>query len=275
MNIRILSLALPAAALFVIGYFPILRIIFQKWSASEEYSHAFLTLPIIVFMIWQKRSAIRFDNVRFSRSGLMLLSVATLFYFFALLTQVQTLILLAMLMAVLGIALYLGGWESFKALFTPLLLIALLIPPPEQFYIQLTAPLQLLVSQAAEIIVRATGLSIFRDGNIMTIPSKSFEVVEACSGMRSMMTLLTLSIIMGYFLLSNNGFKAILAVASVPAAIFINIVRVVAIILLYHFYRLDLTEGSSHTLLGLATFGLALIILYLLHLVLEKCQRRL
>ena len=94
------------------------------------------------------------------------------------LTQVNTIFFLSMLLTVFGVLIYLAGVNSVKELFTPLLLFLILIPVPDQLYIKLTFPLQLKVSQVSEIVVRIFGVPLFREGNVMNIPGKSFEVVE-------------------------------------------------------------------------------------------------
>lgn len=268
------ALAMTAAALLIVGYLPAYRLLVNVWLSSEEYSHAFLVLPIIGYMVWARRSGLADGTGRFSWVGLLMLAAATFLYKFALLTQVNTVILLTMLMALVGAAVYLRGVEVIKLLATPLILLALLIPPPDQLYIQVTAPLQLRVSQVAEWIIGGFGVPILREGNVMTVPLKSFEVVEACSGMRSLITLLTLSVIMGYFFLSRKRSKIALAAAAVPAAIFINIIRVACMVLLFHFFGWDLTAGTPHTLLGIFTFGLALVTLYLVQWMLITWEKR-
>jgi exosortase len=255
--------------LFVVGYLPVFQILVKKWLASDEYSHAFLALPIIFFMVWRERALLAEGPVRFSSVGLLILVVSAPLYMFALLTKVHTVIALSMFLTVLGAVIYLGGAKAVRELATPLILLLMLIPVPEQLYIQLTFPLQLKVSQISEVFIRMFGVPILREGNIMNIPEKSFEVVEACSGLRSMITLLTLSVIMGYFFLKRLSSKLILVVAAVPTAIFVNIIRVVFMILLFHFFRLDLTEGTLHTVTGILIFGIALAILFLLLKVLE------
>ena len=246
------------------AYFPVFQILVSKWAESEEYNHAFLTLPIISYMAWNKRSALSLGHPKYPSIGLLLLLFAMPAYFFAMLTEVRTIIVLSLFLTIAGTLIYLLGIQAIRELFVPLLLLLILIPFPEQLYIKLTFPLQLKVSQASEIIVKMFGVPLLREGNVMNIPEKSFEVIEACSGLRSMITLLTLSIIMGYFMLKKNASKLILLLASAPTAIAINIIRVTAMILLFHFFRLDLTEGTPHSITGLLIFGIALGILLLL-----------
>lgn len=267
-------LYLVVFALFMVGYFPALQLLVEKWLASEDYSHAFLTLPILLYIGWSQRARLMAGPGRYQPVGLAVLLVATLLYVFSLVAQVHSLILAAFFMAVLGVVVYLWGLVALKHLFIPLVLFALLIPVPDQLYIQLTAPLQLKVSQISEVAVRLVGVPILREGNVMITPLKNFEVVEACSGMRSLVTLLTLAIILGYFLLSKGISKFVLVSAGFPTAIFINIVRVVAAVLLFHFFGWDLTEGTPHTLLGIATFLIALMILYLTYTVLDLWEQK-
>ena len=267
-------LALGALVLFLVAYFPVFRILAGKWAESEEYSHAFLTLPIILYMVYQNRQRVLETPATFTPLGLVTLLLASALYYFSLLTEVHTAIALAMYLTVLGTVVFLFGIRSVWVLFTPLLLLLMLIPFPDQLYIQLTFPLQLKVSQMSEAIISLFGIPVHRAGNVLTIPQKSFEVVEACSGLRSVITLLTLSVVMGYFLLVRTTSKLLLVAASIPVAIFVNLIRVVTIVLLFHSFGLDLYEGTLHTVTGLLIFLIALATLFLLQRILEQWEHK-
>lgn len=266
-------LAAISIILFIIAYFPAFQILAKKWLNSDEYVHAYLTLPIIFYMVWSKRSLLIEAPVQYTSIGLFLLIFSTLFYMFALLTQVHTIISLSMLATVCSALLYLKGVYGIKILLTPLFLMAILIPVPNQLYIQLTFPLQLMVSQVSEIVVQWFGVPVLREGNILTTPNMSFAVVDACSGLRSMIALFTLSTIVGFFLLSKKISRLLLITASVPTAILINIIRVVTIITAMHFFNTDLTKGIMHTLVSVIVFCLAVSILYLLQRAIEPCGK--
>lgn len=273
-NTNTIILASLVCVLFVAGYYPVFQILVEKWLTLEEYSHAFLILPIILYMVWDKRAVLVSDQVRYSSGGLVLVLFAALFYLFANLTQVHTIISLSMVLTVFGVLLYLAGINAVRELVTPLILLLLLIPVPEQLYIYLTFPLQIKVSQVSELVVGLTGVPVLREGNVMNIPTKSFEVVEACSGMRSIISLLSLSIIMGYFMLEAKVSKLLLLIASLPIAFLVNIIRVTAMILLFHFFKLDLTEGTLHTMTGVMVFCMAMVMLLLFHKVLEYWETK-
>lgn len=255
--------------LFGAAYFPVFQILTAKWLNLEEYTHAFFTLPIIFYIIWQKKEDLHDCRPHYDYLGLPIILLSTALYLFSLLTEVHTLIALSSFFTILGTIIYFGGIDAVKILFTPLLLLLILIPIPEQLYTQITFPLQIKVSQASEHIIRMFGVPVFREGNILTISEKSFHVVEACSGLRSAIALLTLSIIMGYFMLKKTWTRSALLAASVPSAIVLNIVRVSGMILLYHFFKLDLGGAAWHTATGVIVFLLALSILFLVQRILE------
>jgi len=267
-------LALVVSTLFLAAYLPVLQILVRLWLASEEYSHAFLTLPIIFFIVWRKRPVLADQPVRNSTVGLVLLVICVPIYLFALMTKVNTVIELSMYVTIIGSIMYLAGVTAVKELITPLILLLMLIPVPNQLYIKLTFPLQLKVSQISEVVVRTFGVPIFREGNVMNLPYKSFEVVEACSGLRSVISMLTLSVIAGYFMLKKFASKVILFVAAVPTAIIVNVIRVVTLILMWHYVRLDLTKGTWHKVTGLLIFLIALLILFLLMKVLNAWETK-
>ncbi len=266
--------AVSALLLFLAAYYPALKILVGKWAHSAEYNHAFFIVPIIGYIIWSKRDEIKRLPIQLSNLGLLLLLGSSLLYFFSLLTQVQTIIALSFYLTIIGSLIFLFGVRIISLLFTPLLLLLLLIPVPDQVYTRLTFPLQLEVSKISEMILRAMNVSILREGNIMSIPGKSFEVVEACSGLRSIIALSTLSILIGYFMLRQTTSRLILLVASIPTAILVNICRVTVMILLYHFFQIDLGEGIRHTSLGIIIFGAALGLLLLTERILEYWENR-
>ena len=267
-------LALVTLTLFFLAYLPVFQILLNVWIESEEYSHAFLVLPIILYMVWSRRAVFQENQIRYPAVGLVLLVVSTLFYPIALLSQMRTVIAFSMFLTVIGAIVYLAGAKTLKELYTPLLLLVMLIPVPNQFFIQITFPLQLKVSQISEVLVQFFEVAIFREGNVMNIPGRSFEVVRACSGLRSMIVLVTLSVIMGYFMLQKLSSKLILVVASVPTAIFVNIIRVTGMILLFHYYKLDLSNGVLHTATGLLIFSIAMLTLFALLKVLGLWEKK-
>jgi exosortase len=266
---KTILMLLATVILFLAAYFPVIEILVGVWLESEEYAHAFLVVPIIIYIIWNRRDRFQKLPIRYSWLGLALLIFCTFFYPLALLFQLRTLIALSMCLTLAGIVLYLNGLDTLIELTTPLILLLMLIPVPDQIFLKLSFPLQLIVSQITEVLIQLFDIPILREGNIISIPGKSLEVVQACSGLRSMIALLTLSVIMGYFFLDSLYLKVMLFLASIPTAIFVNIIRLATVILFFHFYHLDLAEGYLHHLTGIIIFLTALLTLFALLQVLK------
>lgn len=268
---RIQALSLLAVALFLTAFFPIIKILVIKWAGSEDYAHAFFTVPIILYMGWKRRLYLSGDNAS-EKTGLFVMVAAIIFYTVSLQLQIPTFIAIAMVSAICGAILYLSGVAALRELFIPLLLLILLIPIPDQLLSMLTASLQTKVSQASELVMRMVGVPLFREGNVLHIPEKTFQVVEACSGIRSLVSLVTLSLILGFFSLKKSWSIGVLVFLSVPVAVFVNILRVVSLVLAFYYFKMDLASGTAHTILGLMLFGIALAVLFMLQRMLEQWE---
>lgn len=253
------------AVLIGFAFFPVFKYLFSQWAQLDDYQHAFLTFPIALFMVWQKRLMLKSDVGKGSSVGLLVVIVSLCFYIVALKAQINTVTSLSLVLFLAGACVYLIGPRAMHVLATPFLLFVLLVPVPSWLYAAATLPLQLKVSQASEFIVRLLGIPVYREGNIISLPDKTFQIVQACSGMRSIMTLVVLSIILGYFALHSKKFKSLLVALSIPAAIVVNIIRVVALIVFFYYFKLDLSTGFAHTALGMAVFLMSMGILLLLY----------
>ena len=160
-----------------------------------------------------------------------------------------------------GIIIYFYGFFLFKELLFPFLLLLFMIPIPSQIYASLTIPLQLFVSKTSVWIAVHLSLPIYREGNVIYLPDLTLQVVQACSGLRSMISLLALALIFGYFTLKSNSLRILLFISAVPTAVFVNIARVLLLVLAFHLFNYDLTKEPAHTVFGIFVFILALILI--------------
>lgn len=272
---RIKSSLLPALVLvlFAVSYYPALVSIAKKWSASDDYTHAFFIVPIIAYMIWLKRDCL-IDKKGGSLAGFMLVVASILLYLVSLQLQIPTLIFLVTVTSIISALIYIGGFHVLKELTIPILLLFMIIPIPNQLLSMLTSSLQLHISAISEILVRQLAVPIFREGNVLHIQNMTFQVVEACSGIRSLISMTTLSILIGYFTLTRIWSVTLLFLFSIPVAIIINIVRVITLILAFHYFHIDLSVGVSHTITGLVLFILGLVLLFAFQRVLELWETK-
>lgn len=259
--------------LFVAAYYPAFISLGRKWAASEDYTHAFFTVPIILYMLWMQRGVLT-NGPGNTLLGLPLVIGSALLYLLSLQLQIPTVTFLATILTVVSAIIYLAGARALRALVIPVLLLFLLIPIPNQLLSMVTATLQLKASQASEWVAQLFAIPLLREGNVLHLPKKSFQVVEACSGIHSLISLTTLSLILGHFNLFRRRSIVLLLLFSVPVAIFINIVRVVSLVLVYEWFAIDLSEGMAHTVSGLVLFLLGFGLLVFFQRILESWEAK-
>jgi len=248
-------------ATFILAYFPVWQNLISAWSRSDEYSHGFFIIPLAVFIAWRKKDKLSSLPVKPSSWGLVIAISGILVYLVSYFAEIVTLASLSLVMVLAGGIIYLYGFGIFRELLFPTFLLLFMIPVPAQIYAKLTIPLQLFVSKTSTWLAAALGLPIYREGNVIHLADRTFEVVQACSGLRSMISLLTLGAVFAYFTLRSNFLRTILFFSAIPGAIFVNIIRVLLMVLVYHFFTYDLTTGTIHTVFGLVIFLLALAFL--------------
>ncbi|MDY6824169.1 MAG: exosortase/archaeosortase family protein [Thermodesulfobacteriota bacterium] len=240
------------------------------WLSSEEYSHGFFIVPIALYILWQKREKLIKMPVQGSWVGLLIVVISIFLFLVANLAYILTLKPLSMILFLAGAILYLFGFRIWKECLFPLFMLLFMVPVPSQIYSAATINLQLFVSAVSADLSSLIGVPLFREGNVIHLAERTLQVVQACSGMRSLVSLFALSAFFGYFTLRSNLLRSILFAYSLPIAVLVNIVRVTLLICCLHYMGIDLTHGTSHTLVGLGVFALALIMLFLLRELLKK-----
>jgi len=262
------------ASCFVLAYLPVWKSLVLAWYENENYSHGFLIIPIAVYLVWRNRQRLTETQVKPAWWGLPLVVFSLLLYVVSSYAEIRTVSSVSLILTLMSSVVFLYGHRIFRQLLFPMCFLLLMVPIPSQIYSSLTIPLQLFVSRTAVWIVDGLGIPVFREGNVINIPGRSLQMAEACSGLRSMMALLTLSTLYGYLTLKSNYSRFFLMLSGIPAAVFVNVIRVVLIIMAFHYFGFDLTEGTAHTVLGLVVFCLALLFIVGTKGVLSTCTRR-
>jgi exosortase len=140
-----------------------------------------------------------------------------------------------------------------------------MIPIPAIIFNQITFPLQILASKVASSVLPLCGVPVLREGNVINLPAIPLEVAEACSGIRSLMSLATLAVIYGYLMEARPWVRVVLALASIPVAVVANSLRIVGTGLLVQYWDPDKAEGFFHLFSGWLIFVVSLVMLFLLH----------
>jgi exosortase len=241
-----------------------------QWSEDENYSHGFLIVPLAIYFAWTRRATLRELPVRPSQWGLVLVAFS-LCAFMAGVAAAELFVARASFIGVVaGAIAFLLGMRHVRALAFPLGFLLLMIPPPEILFNQLALPLQLFASSAGEAALRGAGVPVLRDGNVLELVSMRLEVAEACSGIRSIVSLLTFALVLGEFGGCSRPRMFLLAVATLPIAVLANATRVAATGLAAHAWGPAVAEGLLHSTSGLLVFAAAVAAL----LVVERTTAR-
>jgi exosortase len=253
------------AALTVWLYGPILLHLLGQWWQDPNFSHGFFVPLFSAFVVWQERDRLRRLPLQASWSGLPILALALCVLIVGQMGAELFLSRLSLLLAMAGLIVLFLGWNFFRATFFPWAFLLLMIPIPAIIFSQITFPLQLLASRVAAEILPLFGVPILREGNVIHLPSMALEVAEACSGVRSLMSLVALAIIYGYLMEKRLWLRWLLAVASVPIAVVANSVRIIGTGLLVQYWDPDKAEGYFHASWGWIIFVISLLLLYAFH----------
>jgi exosortase len=260
---------LVIAALLVAVYFRIAIKLFVDWYNIPDYSHGFLVPLFAAFLVWDKRKTLSATPVKQSWSGvaLILFSIAVLIlgvYGVDLFTsRISFVFMLA------GLVWTFFGRVMLRELRFPLLVLLLAIPFPAIIFNQITFPLQLMASRLASEILPYLGVPVLQEGNVIELPVMKLEVAEACSGIRSLMSLFTLAVFYGYFLEKTSARRVILALASIPIAVAANVARIVGTGLCVQYWDPQKALGFFHEFSGWVMFVVSLCCLYLVHRVMR------
>ena len=256
-------------ALFLTSYVMLFHGVMTKlavdWSANENYSHGFLIVPLAAYFAWERRHRLWCAEVRVSWPGALLVAASLLALIAGVLGAELFLARVAMIGVLAGAILFVLGASCFRILAFPLAFLFLMIPLPAIIFNQIAFPLQLLASRAGEAALSAAHIPVLREGNVIVLASTTLEVAEACSGIRSLISLLALGIVYGYFSDPRHLARLALALVTVPIAIAANALRVAGTGIAAHFIGAAAAEGFLHTFSGWLMFVAAAGILVMVH----------
>lgn len=259
--------------LLIAVYYPILNRLVAQWSNDEDWTHGFFVPVVAGFIVWRRRERLLSLEWKPAWWGIGILVWAGLQAYVGMLGAELFLQRSAFLLSLLGMLLVLGGTGLVRELSFPLLLLPFMIPIPTVVYNEITFPLQLFASSVAERSLEMLNIPVLRDGNILELASQKLSVAEACSGIRSLLSLSFFALVYAYFFDSKVWMRWVLLIATVPIAIIANAARVT---LTGVFSEIDpsLAEGFFHEAEGFVIFGVALVILVVVHQLLNFVYHR-
>lgn len=244
-------------------YFPVLVLMAKDWSTNDNYSHGFFIPLISGYMVYAMKDELRRIALRPANWGLIFLLAGLGQLYIARVGSEYFLQRTSLILVLLGTILFLLGTAITKKVLLPLAYLLFMVPLPAIIWNKIAFPMQLFSSAVTENVVRLIGIPIFREGNVLHLAQTTLEVVDACSGLRSLTTMFALGAALAWFSDFPSWKKWLLFFAAAPVAIFANIVRLTATAGLASVYGEKVAQGFLHDFSGLFTFvfGLALLVM--------------
>jgi exosortase len=236
-----------------------------QWWDDPNFSHGVFVPLFSAFLVWRKREQLARVPITPSWGGLSVLIAGLGLLIIGVYGADLFMSRFSILLVLAGIIIYCAGWSFFRAVMFPWALLILMIPLPAIVFNQLTFPLQLLASKLASELLPLCNVPVLREGNVINLPSMPLEVAEACSGVRSLMSLTTMAVIYGT-LTDNSVLRRItLALAAIPIAVAANAFRIFGTGLLVQYWDPDKALGFFHEFSGWVIFVFSLLLLLSFH----------
>jgi len=232
------------------------------WYQLPDYSHGFLIPFFVLYLLWDKRHVLSRVPLAPSWAGFWVIVPALGLFLVGVFGADLFLSRVSFVALAAGLIWVLFGAAMLREMRFVLFVLLLAIPFPTLVMNQITFPLQLLASRFASSMLALVGVPVLRDGNVIQLPSMQLEVAEACSGIRSLMSLFTVAIIYGYFTERTVGRKIVLAFASFPIAVAANVVRIFGTGMCVQYWNPDKAVGFFHEFSGWLMFLVSLVCLY-------------
>jgi exosortase len=245
-------------------YAPVLRALVRQWASDADMGHGFFVPVIAGYIVWQKRNELLAIKPQPNWWGLAVVILGGVQLIIGTLGVELFLARTSFVIVLIGVVWLLGGDSMLKKLAFPLLLLFFMVPIDAVIYNQITFPLQLLASRLADGALTLMSVPVLREGNILELPNQRLSVVEACSGIRSLLSLTFLSLVYGYFFENKTWIRVVLFFSTVPIAIVANSSRVTITGVLTE-VKPEAAEGFFHEAEGWVIFMVALVILILFH----------
>jgi exosortase D (VPLPA-CTERM-specific) len=262
---RALPIALLAVAMVLLvgGLLDGVRWMVNLWLTTEEYSHGILIPVVAAWLAWSRLPALRGLELEGSWAGVFLVAAGLVLGFLGQLGTVFVLQQYALVVVLAGLVLALGGWPLLARMKAPLAILLLMVPLPNFFSNNLSLQLQLVSSQIGVWFIRAFGISVFLEGNVIDLGIYKLQVAEACSGLRYLFPLITLGFVIACFWRVPSWKRALLVVSAIPLTVLMNSFRIGTIGFMVDHWGPSLAEGAVHELQGWLLFMACALLLVL------------
>jgi exosortase len=259
---------------FVLVYWQVIRALVNDWITDGNSSHGFLIVPIAIYFVWERRRTLAGLPLAPSLAGLVIFVCSIALLAAGLLGSEFFLSRVAMIGTLASMIVFLLGWAHLRVLAFPLAFLLLMIPLPAILFNQIAMPLQLLASQVGTVVIAWFGIPVLREGNIIVLAHRTLEVAEACSGIRSLVSLIAVALTCGCLADSRGWIRTLVTLSAVPVAIATNGARIAGTGIVAQWLGDQAGEEFFHDFSGWALFVAAVAIIVLVQRGLVRTSAR-
>lgn len=262
------------AVSFTVLFYPTIVHMVKDWMNNDNYSHGFLVPPIAAFMFWQRRETIIDLDTQPSLWGLAIMAAGMALFIVGNIGAELFTMRFSIVVTIFGLTVFLFGVTIGREAAIPILYLIFMIPLPAIVWNEIAFPLQLFAAELSAKGISAIGIPVLRQGNIIELFNTTLEVVDACSGLRSLTSLLALSGAFAYIVSLTQPNKWLLFLSAIPIAISVNILRLTATAIMARFIGPETAQGFLHDFSGIAIFVAAFLLLLMTYSLLTKIEKR-
>ena len=249
--------------LWVVTFYPVYPSLVAAWLNHSNNSHGMLVPFISLYFIWQSKEELHSAETSSNFWGAILLTGSLILYLLAFIGGIAVVVRSMIVFSLAGLILFTLGKRVFRILLFPIFFLLFMVPVPDTIVNAVAFPLQLFATKVSAGIIQFCTIPVYREGNMLYFVQTQLEVAEACSGIRSLVSLIMLSVIFMTQMRRGWLFKAIILFSAVPIALIANIFRVSGTGILAHFFGDQVARGFLHEFSGLAVFAFGLIVLFI------------
>ena len=269
-QIRIALSAFAFVTSFTVLYYDVISKMVSIWMSDDNYSHGFFIPLITAYLLWEDRRRLAASEVAPVNWGMLFLIGSLCFYILAYVGAELFSLRFSMIMVILSSSVFVFGWHFTRLIFLPVLYLLFMMPFPAIIWDKIAFPLKLFATGVSVSVIQMLGIPVYGEGNIIHLSNTVLEVVDACSGLRSLLSLLALTA--AFALMTNliKWKKAVLFISAVPIAVALNIVRLTMTAILAQYYGPQIAEGFLHDMSGIFVFVVALVVVIFEYRLLAK-----
>ena len=270
---QVLFQLLPLILIFFFLYHKAIAKLVSDWAVDPNFSHGFLIPFVALYMVWYKKNEISLISHESSKTGIYIIIFGMLVHVAGNVGAELFLMRFSMIITLAGIIIYYYGYKMFWQVMIPVAYLILMIPIPAIIWNKIAFPLQLFAANISSQTINLLGIPVFREGNILHLANTSLEVVDACSGLRSLTSLIALTGAFAFLAPLSIFKKWILFFSAIPIAVAVNVIRLTITGAMAAWIGPETAHGFLHDMSGLIIFGAALILVYIVFTIEMKIEK--